>query len=190
MAVISVLGQAQCKYAINKTDDFTGEKILQTKNESILIAFLRGNEPCFYWAFKRTINKGKVDYYITGFYERDCQSKDFGDYRRAFKIGQKMMLKLDNDSLISLSGEKENKSYWKKNDVFGLYMAGWYLDNEYHLTKHQIEMLSQHKIVKARVYYYDLQKDAESIVEYTAGSLTLGIGTESVIKLVDCLAAE
>lgn len=133
----------KCKYSMDKTDEFTKATILETRVMVYDKSFSSGED------ITLIIKKINSNYYVGLDY--NIVSRDI----YIISTDCKLMLKLDNDTILNflpteVYGGHEGRGTAVTN-IKPMYIA----------TKEDIEILSQHAIVKIRLYFTDGYKEYE-----------------------------
>lgn len=149
LAVKIVFGQDGCKYKIDKTDQFTGEKIKQTYFKEI--GYENKGWNTLKVAFKKKISDNDVKTYLVV----RIFNKNRIDIN--FREGQKLMFKLANDKIITLNGLKHNES--KK--ISGLIKEKWYCENLYKIDRGELNNLAGIDTKRIRIYYVKDKKEIQ-----------------------------
>lgn len=136
----------QCKFKRDEVDEFTKNVVRETKYVSVAGVFSQNYTISF-----KQVNDS---YYLKFAYGST------GTFSMVIGKGDQLMLKFDNDSVLSL----ESMELTSARHYFSQYSNGTSIECTYYITKEQIETLSKNRVVKIRFYttegYYE--KDTKS----------------------------
>jgi len=165
----------ECKYEKKEVDEFTGEQIVLTK-EKTLASVLSNKQLNI--ALRKT--GPERDAFIT-LNLRYALSYNTDPLKIGFKINQKLILILENDSIVTLSGNLEKSRMYTLKNAFS---GSQCIDNTYNLSKRDIGLMFNNQIKKVRFYYFDNEKNQECYFDYYDDFC---INRKTLIDLIKCI---
>jgi hypothetical protein len=140
MMSISFIGYSQtnCKFTKNEIDDMTGEKVVISKSFIMCVEFMGLG---LHLTPKQINDKYILNFSFT--------------YPRSFSMSEsdKIILKLENDELITLSTNKNFNSEGEEIFTGSGYTTLYGGNIDIEITKEQLEKLSVNKLSKLRIYF-------------------------------------
>jgi hypothetical protein len=133
---ISIQLYSQCDYVLNETDEFTGDK--QLKTQAVIDKNIIGPTALMFFS------KVNDTFFLT--------NRITFDYSQSIVIPkkEKLMLKLMNDSIITLHATNNFKGEIRSN--YGASVTS--IEADYYINKLQINLISKYPPVKYRMYVY------------------------------------